>query len=90
MTAIAGSTSIGEQCTIGGCSGIVGHLDIADNVHVSAMTIVTKSIDEPGRYTGNFPAMPHNYWAKNMVQLKKLDELSQRVKILEEKLQEQD
>lgn len=90
MTAIAGSTSIGEQCTIGGCSGIVGHLDIADNVHVSAMTIVTKSIKEPGQYTGNFPAMPHNLWAKNMVQLKKLDELSQRLKFLEEKLQEQD
>ena len=90
MTAIAGSTSIGQQCTIGGCSGIVGHLDIADNVHISAMTIVTKSIHEPGKYTGNFPAMPHNLWAKNMVQLKKLDELSQRVKLLEEKLQEQD
>lgn len=89
-TGIAGSTTIGEGCTIGGNSGIVGHVNIADNIHVSAMTIVSRSLSEPGQYTGNVPAMPHKVWAKNMVRLKQLDELSKRIKNLEKKLEEQE
>ena len=88
-TAIAGSTTIGRNCTIGGHSGIVGHLNIADNVHISAMTIVTKSITEPGHLTGNIPAMPHGEWTRNMVRLRQLDDLNKRIKALEEKLNDQ-
>ena len=89
-TAIAGSTRIGQGCTIGGDSGIVGHLNITDNVHISGKTAVTKSITEAGHYTGTFPAMPHNQWAKNMVRLKQLDEMNKRIKVLEKKLKEQE
>ena len=88
-TAIAGSTAIGRNCTIGGHSGIVGHLNIADNVHISAMTIVTKSITEAGHLTGNIPAMPHSEWTRNMVRLRQLDDLNKRIKALEEKLNDQ-
>ena len=70
---------------MGGCSGIVGHLKIADNVHISAMTLVSRSIDKPGQYTGS-PAMPHRDWSRNMARLKQLDELAKRVKVLENQL----
>ena len=85
-TAIAGSTTVGSCCTIGGLSGIVGHLTIADHVHISSMTEVTKSITKSGHYTGNVPAMKHSDWSKNMARLRQLNELNERVKLLEEKI----
>ncbi|MGD2118382.1 MAG: UDP-3-O-(3-hydroxymyristoyl)glucosamine N-acyltransferase [Chromatiales bacterium] len=88
QTAIAGSTTIGRNCTIGGCSGIVGHIELGDNVHVSAMTKVTKSIHEPGQYTGHIAAMPHQQWSRNMVRFRQLDELARKIQKLEKKLED--
>ncbi|MEO8664137.1 MAG: UDP-3-O-(3-hydroxymyristoyl)glucosamine N-acyltransferase, partial [Ignavibacteria bacterium] len=55
---IAGSTKIGKRCMIGGQSGIVGHLTICDDVIIGAAVGVSKSIDQPGIYTG-YRARPH-------------------------------
>jgi UDP-3-O-[3-hydroxymyristoyl] glucosamine N-acyltransferase len=41
---IAGSAVIGARCTVGGGAVILGHLRIADDVNVSAGTLVAKSI----------------------------------------------
>lgn len=73
---IAGSTRIGKRVIMGGASGATGHLDICDGAIVSAMTLVTKSIKEPGMYTGSMPIMKHDEWLKNAVQLRKLDSLT--------------
>ncbi len=83
--AIAGSTTVGRHCRIGGASGIIGHLDIADNVEISAFTLVTKSIGSPGTYTGAYPFERNDEWRRNAVQLKHLDELAQRVRAIEKK-----
>lgn len=88
LAGIAGSTTIGKHCTIGGAAGVVGHVRLEDNVHVSAMTKVTKSILEAGVYTGNVSAMPHQLWSKNMARFKQLDELTKKIKTLEKKLDE--
>lgn len=80
---IAGSTKIGRYCRIGGASGIAGHLVIADNVEISAHTLITKSIDRPGTYTGAYAFEPHNEWRKNAVQLRHLNELAERLHALE-------
>ena len=61
---IAGSVRIGKRCRIGGKAGITGHLEIADNVTVSAMTLVTRSIRTAGTYTSVAPMMPHEEWLK--------------------------
>ncbi len=61
---IAGSVRIGRHCRIGGKAGITGHLEICDNVTVSAMTLITKSIREPGTYTSVPPFMPHDEWLR--------------------------
>lgn len=82
---IAGSTRIGRYCRIGGASCIAGHLTIADHVEVSALTLITKSIDRPGTYTGAYAFEPHGQWRKNAAQLRHLNELVERVRALEKK-----
>jgi UDP-3-O-[3-hydroxymyristoyl] glucosamine N-acyltransferase len=80
---VAGSARIGRHCRIGGASGIAGHLTIADHVEISTFTLVTKSIDKPGTYTGAYVFEPHNQWRRNAVQLRHLAELADRVRALE-------
>ena len=81
---IAGSTKIGRHCTIGGAAGIIGHLEIADNVCISAFTLVAKSIDEPGTYTGTPPLMKHRDWLKNSALARNLAAMEKRLRALEQ------
>lgn len=80
---IAGSTIIGARCTIGGAAGIIGHLKIADDVHISAFSLVQSSIDKPGQYTGVFPLDEHSSWEKNAASLRQLSKLRDRLRQLE-------
>ena len=66
---------------------IVGHLEIADDVHISAGTMVTKSLRKPGQYTSIFPLEAHDEWLQNAAQIKRLAKLSDRVAELEKKLE---
>ncbi len=61
---IAGSATVGARCMIGGAAMIVGHLSICDDVVVSGGTLVSSSIEQPGRYTGVFPSAEHREWIK--------------------------
>lgn len=81
--AVAGSATIGAHCTIGGRAGILGHLTIVDDVHISATSLVTRSILKPGHYTGVFPIDDNAAWEKNAASLKHLYSLRDRVKALE-------
>ncbi|OGA04517.1 MAG: UDP-3-O-(3-hydroxymyristoyl)glucosamine N-acyltransferase [Betaproteobacteria bacterium RIFCSPLOWO2_02_64_14] len=83
---IAGSSRVGRYCRIGGASGIAGHLSIADHVEISAHTLITKSIDRPGTYTGAYPFDANSDWRRNAAQLRHLGELADRVRVLEKKL----
>ena len=85
---IAGSTKIGRRCTVGGAGMIIGHLDIADDVHISAGTMVTKSLKKPGQYTSIFPLEAHEDWLHNAAQIKRLAKLAERVSELEKKLEQ--
>ena len=85
---IAGSTKIGCRCTVGGAGMIIGHLEIADDVHISAGTMVTKSLKKPGQYTSIFPLEAHEDWLHNAAQIKRLAKLAERVSELEKKLEE--
>ncbi len=82
-TAIAGSTSIGANCTIAGAVGIVGHLDICDGVHITAMTLVTHSIEQPGSYSSGTPLGSTRDWRKNAARFRQLDSLATRLIKLE-------
>ncbi len=81
--AVAGSATIGAHCTIGGRAGILGHLTISDHVHISATSLVTRSILKPGHYTGVFPIDDNAAWEKNAATLRQLHTLRERIKALE-------
>jgi UDP-3-O-[3-hydroxymyristoyl] glucosamine N-acyltransferase len=80
---VAGSATIGPNCTIGGGAVVLGHLTIAAGVHISAATVVTKTISKPGHYTGVFPLDDNASWERNAATLKQLHSLRDRIKVLE-------
>lgn len=80
---VAGSTSIGAHCTVGGAGMILGHLTLVDGVHISAASVVTRSILQPGQYTGFFPIDENGSWEKNAATLRQLFGLRERIKALE-------
>lgn len=82
-SAVAGSTTIGKNCVIGGASGVAGHLTITDNVHITAMTMVIKSLKEPGVYSSGTGVQPNAQWRKSIARLRQLDKLVGRIKTLE-------
>jgi len=85
---IAGSTVIGRRCTVGGQAGIVGHIEIADDVHVTACSLVTKSITQAGVYSASLKAEPVEKWRRNAARLHHLDEIARRLGKLEDKFQQ--
>ncbi|MDP6968939.1 MAG: UDP-3-O-(3-hydroxymyristoyl)glucosamine N-acyltransferase [Gammaproteobacteria bacterium] len=86
-TAIAGSTILGKNCTIAGACGITGHLHLADGVHVTAMSLVTHSIKEPGAYSSGTGLDDNHKWRRNAARFKQLDQMAKRLKQLEQELQ---
>ncbi len=89
-SAVAGSARIGRGCTIGGDAKILGHLSLADGVHVSACSVVTRSITQPGTYTGFFPIDDNASWEKNAASLRSLHKLRDRIRSLEQALHNKD
>ncbi len=80
---VAGSATIGAFCTVGGAAVILGHLELADHVNISAASVVTRSLRKPGHYTGIFPIDDNAQWEKNAAAVKRLHNLRQRVVALE-------
>jgi UDP-3-O-[3-hydroxymyristoyl] glucosamine N-acyltransferase len=87
--AVAGSADIGRHCTIGAASVILGHLQLVDGVHVSAGTVISRSVRRPGTYTGMFPFDDNESWARNTALVRHLAELADKVRALEDKPKQQ-
>ena len=81
---VAGSAKIGAYCTIGGAAVVLGHLTLADHVHISAASVVTRSLLKPGHYTGIFPIDDNAQWEKNAASLKRLNSMRDRLRALEQ------
>lgn len=86
---VAGSATIGAHCTVGGGAVVLGHLTLADGVHISAASVATRSIHKPGHYTGMFPIDDNAVWEKNAAALKQLASLRERVRALEAQITKQ-
>ena len=84
--AVAGSARIGRRCTVGGAARILGHLVIVDDVHIDATTLVSRSILEPGRYSGAFPFDDNASGEKNAATLRQLHSLRDRLRAVERAL----
>ncbi|WP_153159515.1 UDP-3-O-(3-hydroxymyristoyl)glucosamine N-acyltransferase [Zoogloea sp. 1C4] len=86
MAGLAGSTVVGKRVMAGGKAGFAGHLEVADDVTISADTNVTKSIDKAGVYTSMIPLQSHADWVRNFSHLRRLDAMAERLRELEKKL----
>jgi UDP-3-O-[3-hydroxymyristoyl] glucosamine N-acyltransferase len=82
---VAGSAVIGAGCTVGGGAVILGHLTLADGVHISAASVVMRSIHQPGQYSGVFTIDDNASWEKNAATLRQLHALRDRLRALEKK-----
>ncbi len=80
---VGGSSIIGKHCTLGGAVGVAGHLTIADNVHITAASNVSRSIIEAGHYAGSYPIAKHEEWQKTAAVVRNLAALRERVRELE-------
>lgn len=87
---VAGSTKIGKYCVIGGGVGINGHIELCDGVHLTGMTMVTKSITEPGVYSSGIPATGNREWRRGVSRYSQLDDMHKRLKSLEARLEQLD
>ncbi len=85
---VAGSTRVGRRCRIGGAAMIQGHIEICDDVTISAATAIMKSIREPGTYTSIYPFQEHRAWIRNAAHLRHMDSLVEKIKAIEKRLQE--
>jgi UDP-3-O-[3-hydroxymyristoyl] glucosamine N-acyltransferase len=56
---------------------------LADGVHISAASVVMRSLAKPGQYSGVFPLDDNASWEKNAATLRQLHALRDRIKILE-------
>ena len=78
-SAIAGSVRIGKNCVIAGAVGVINHIEIADGVTVTAMSLVNQSITEAGSYSSGTGLSSTGEWKKNIVRFRQLDKLAKRL-----------
>jgi len=84
-SAIAGSSVIGKNCTIAGAVGVINHVSICDNVTVTAMSLVSQDITEPGVYSSGTGLDTTGNWRRNIVRFRQLDDLWRRLLRLEKR-----
>lgn len=78
-TAIAGSTKIGASCTISGGVCIAGHLELADKVHVTGMSMISHSITEQGSYSSGMGMEPTSKWRRTVARVRRIDEMAKQL-----------
>lgn len=83
---ISGSTKIGRNCMIAGGAGLVGHIEVCDNVFITGMTMVTRSITEPGSYSSGTAMQPAAEWRKSAARIRHLDDMARRLQQVEKRL----
>jgi UDP-3-O-[3-hydroxymyristoyl] glucosamine N-acyltransferase len=68
--------------------GVAGHLTVADDVTVLGQSLVASSITEAGTYSSAIPAERTESWRRRVVRQKQLEEMVQRVRQLEQEIQD--
>ncbi|HSY28507.1 MAG TPA: UDP-3-O-(3-hydroxymyristoyl)glucosamine N-acyltransferase [Burkholderiaceae bacterium] len=83
---VAGSAKIGKYCTFAGAAMVLGQLTIVDHVHVSCGSLVSRSILEPGQYTGFYPLAKNADWEKTAAIVRNLSTMREKIRQLEKTL----
>jgi len=85
QSGISGSTTVGEQCVVAGQVGIVGHITIANKTKIGAQSGLGKSIKKEGLSLSGSPARDLNEHLRSMALVRRLPEIEERLKDLENK-----
>ncbi|MBI5643304.1 MAG: UDP-3-O-(3-hydroxymyristoyl)glucosamine N-acyltransferase [Deltaproteobacteria bacterium] len=85
QTGIAGSARVGGRVQFGGQSGIAGHIEIGSDTMIGAKAGVISSVP-PGSILSGFPAISHGEWLRAQAVFGKLPELKKKIAELEERL----
>jgi len=84
---VAGSTTFGHHVTMAGQVGVAGHLKVGDNVVIGAQAGIVNNVPDQSTMLGS-PAMPISHARRVAAVFVQLPELSQRVKHLEQQVEE--
>ena len=85
---VAGSAIIGRRCTISAMTLVLGHLELADDVHITAQSMVTKSIPVAGVYSSGTPLQPNSQWRRNFTRFSQLDDIAKRLGRVEKQIKQ--
>lgn len=83
---MAGSLKIGQNCMIGGGSVINGHITICDQVIITGMSMVIRSINKPGTYSSGIPLQKNIIWRKTATLTMNIRKIVQKIKRIEKKI----
>jgi UDP-3-O-[3-hydroxymyristoyl] glucosamine N-acyltransferase len=83
--AIAGSAQIGDYVVIAAQSGVAGHVKVGSGTTLGGRCGVTKDVAPGQNYLG-FPAGPAQEERKRLAGIRRLPQLTARVKALEERV----
>ncbi len=82
---MAGTTTVGKNCILGGQVGCAGHLSIGDGAMLTPQSGVSGDIPPHSLYSGA-PAVEHKQWLKGAAAFKRLPELLNTVRRLEQEV----
>ena len=85
QTGISGSTTVGDNVTFGGQVGTVGHITIGSNSVYAARSGISKNMPE-GFFGAGFPIQSHSDWLRHQAMLKRVPDLLEKIRALEEKI----
>lgn len=84
---VAGSTKIGKDNMVGGQVGFAGHIHVGDRNRFGAQSGVPNSVGDDNRLIGS-PAIRDMDFARQVVYMKRIGELTKRVSDLEKEIKE--
>lgn len=86
QTGISGSTTVGDNVTFGGQVGTVGHIHIGGNSIYAARSGISKNMPE-NFFGAGFPIQTHSEWLRNQAALKKVPDLIEKIRKLEQQIE---
>lgn len=85
--AIGAYVRIGAHCIVGGASCVAAHVHLVDDIVITGMSTVNKSLSKPGVYSSGIMVAEHRQWRRNAARFRRLDDYIMRLTALEKKWQ---
>lgn len=83
---IAGSTRMGDGVVLAGQAGVAGHLQVGAGVQVAAASALLRDAQDGEKLAGT-PAIDLRTWRRQIVRVRRLEEMERRLAALETRLE---